>query len=152
MKKIIYLIFAFSFALILAVPKLVSAMPPPPASHIWMFTPFPTVVLSASLTSISSGGSSTLTWTSTNADSCTAVSPSGWTTKTGINDNQVVSPTLTTIYTMTCTGPGGTSTPATATVTVGSAPIGATPSGIRVIVSWDEKGTQKSLELNTFVQ
>jgi len=76
--------------------------------------PQPTVSISANPTSIQSGGSSTLTWTSTNATACTidqgigAVNPSGTTT---------VSPSQTTTYTITATGTGGT-TFASVTVTV----------------------------------
>jgi YD repeat-containing protein len=76
--------------------------------------PAPAVSISANPTSIQSGGSSTLTWISTNADSCTidqgigTVNPTGTTT---------VSPTATTTYTITATGTGGT-TFASVTVTV----------------------------------
>jgi YD repeat-containing protein len=76
--------------------------------------PVPTVSISASPASIQSGGSATLTWSSTNADSCSidqgigTVSPSGSTT---------VAPTATTTYMITATGAGSTVT-ANVTVTV----------------------------------
>lgn len=76
--------------------------------------PVPTVSLSANPTSIQSGGSSTLTWVSTDATSCTldqgigTVAPNGSTT---------ISPAATTTYTITATGAGGTVT-ANTTVTV----------------------------------
>ncbi len=76
----------------------------------------PSVSLSASPTTITSGQSSTLTWTSTNATSCTA--SGGWSgSKLTTGGSENVSPTSNTTYTLTCTGPGGT-TPASATVTV----------------------------------
>jgi hypothetical protein len=94
----------------------------------------PTVQISANPETIAAGGSSTLTWTSTNASSCTivpgigAVSPSGSIT---------VSPTATTTYTITANGPGGTAT-SSAIVTVTSAPppaptvsISANPASIQ---------------------
>jgi YD repeat-containing protein len=76
--------------------------------------PAPTVSISANPTSIQSGGSATLSWTSTNATACTidqgigTVNPTGTTT---------VSPTTTTTYTITAMGTGGT-TFASVTVTI----------------------------------
>jgi len=67
----------------------------------------PTVNISADPESIMVGESATLTWSSTNADSCIiepdigTVDPNGLTT---------VSPTETTTYTITATGPAGTET------------------------------------------
>ncbi|WLE95637.1 MAG: RHS repeat-associated core domain-containing protein [Candidatus Electrothrix communis] len=88
----------------------------------------PTVSLTAEPVSIIAGNSSTLSWTSANADtvSITAdigpgvgtVPPSG---------SQIVSPTETITYEITATGPGGTAT-ATATVEV-------LPAGPSVIIS-----------------
>jgi hypothetical protein len=74
-----------------------------------------TVSLSASPTKISSGQSSTLTWSSANATSCTG----GGFTASGTSGSAVVSPTVTTSYSVTCTGDGGSAT-ALATVTMGS--------------------------------
>jgi hypothetical protein len=65
---------------------------------------------------IASGGSATLTWSSTNATSCTA--SGGWTGTEAISGTLAVSPTTTTVYTLTCTGPNGTTAPTSATVTV----------------------------------
>ena len=67
--------------------------------------PLPTVSIAADPETIEIGSASTLTWSSTNADSVTidqgigSVDPSGTAT---------VSPTETTTYTITTTGPGGT--------------------------------------------
>ncbi|MBI2558897.1 right-handed parallel beta-helix repeat-containing protein, partial [Candidatus Woesearchaeota archaeon] len=68
-------------------------------------TPTPTVSITASPSSISTGASSTLTWSSTNADSCTA--SGGWTGTKATYGTQSVNPTSTTTYTLTCTGTGG---------------------------------------------
>jgi hypothetical protein len=65
----------------------------------------PTVSLSANPTSVSSGGSSTLTWSSANATSCTA--SGGWTgTKATAGSLAVTNITQATTYTLTCTGNG----------------------------------------------
>jgi hypothetical protein len=79
--------------------------------------PPPTVTLTASPPNISPGGSSTLSWSSTNATSCSAVSPTGWTTSTTTSGTKLVNPSGTTAYTLSCTGAGGTTT-ASATVTI----------------------------------
>ena len=79
--------------------------------------PVPTATLTANPTSITSGQSSTLTWSSTNATSCTGTNF----TASGTSGSTSVSPTVTTTYSVTCTGAGGTSPAASATVTVSSA-------------------------------
>jgi uncharacterized repeat protein (TIGR02543 family) len=76
----------------------------------------PTATLSASPTSISAGQSSTLSWSSINATSCTG---SGF-TASGTSGSVSVTPSVTATYSLTCTGTGGTSAPASATVTVGT--------------------------------
>jgi hypothetical protein len=79
---------------------------PPPAT---------TASLSANPTKISSGQSSTLTWSSTHASSCTG----GGFTASGISGSAVVHPSVTTSYSVTCSGAGGSAT-AMATVTMSS--------------------------------
>lgn len=76
----------------------------------------PTVSLSASPSTIA-GGSATLTWSSSNATSCTA--SNGWSGMLASSGTQLVTPTVTTVYTLTCTGNGGSAT-ANTTVTVTS--------------------------------
>jgi len=95
----------------------------------------PTAVISASPASITSGQSSTLTWSSTDATSCTA--SGGWTGLKAISGTQSVSPTVTTTYTMACSGTGGTSTAKSATVTVTAGGVG--PAGYTFAVN--EGGT-----------
>jgi hypothetical protein len=79
---------------------------PPPAA---------TALLSAGPVSITAGQSSTLSWSSTNASSCEG----GGFSASGTSGSVVVSPTVTTSYSVTCTGDGGSATALT-TVTVGS--------------------------------
>ena len=74
----------------------------------------PTVTISADPDSILLGESATLSWSSTNADSCTIEPGIGVVATSG---SMTVSPTATTTYTITATGSGGTAT-AQATVTV----------------------------------
>ena len=78
----------------------------------------PTVTLSASPSSIQSGGSSTLSWTSTNATSLSIAPGVGTVVAEG---NTAVTPSDSTTYTITATGPGGSAN-ATARVTVNAPP------------------------------
>ena len=66
----------------------------------------PPVSFSANPASIPPWASSTLSWSSTNATSCTGAgfSPSG------VSGSLSVSPTATTVYSITCTGSGGSTT------------------------------------------
>jgi hypothetical protein len=77
--------------------------------------PPPTASLSASPTSVSAGGTTKLTWSSTNASSC-AASGGGWSGNLGPSGSQQ-SPAISTatLFTITCTGDGG---PASASVQV----------------------------------
>ncbi|MDO8600019.1 MAG: hypothetical protein Q7R73_00150 [bacterium] len=96
----------------------------------------PTVTLSASPTSISSGGSSTLSWTVSNASSCTA--SGGWTgaknAVAGTHTQSTGPLTATTGFTITCTNATGSAqAQASATVTVLGAPtvtLSANPTSI----------------------
>jgi len=81
---------------------------PPPAPT--------TATLSASPQSIKAGQSSTLSWTSTNASSCKGA---GF-TASAVKGSAVVLPTVTTAYSVSCTGNDGETATAMATVTVGS--------------------------------
>jgi hypothetical protein len=78
---------------------MVAAPPPPP--------PAPTVDLNASPAGVSSGGSATLTWSSTNATSCTATGAwSGSKATSGSGSTGALRQNAS--YTLTCTGAGGT--------------------------------------------
>lgn len=79
--------------------------------------PVATATLIANPTSIISGGSSLLTWNSTNTSIC---SGSGFSTGGIVSGSVSVSPLSTTTYTVTCTGSG--TAVAQATVTVSGSP------------------------------
>jgi hypothetical protein len=89
-------------------------------------TPAPTVTLSANPSSVASGGTSTLTWSSTNATSCTA--SNGWSGTKAVSGTQSTGTlTASKTYSLMCTGTGGSAS-ANATVTVaGTPPANATP-------------------------
>ena len=101
----------------------------------------------ASPASISSGGASTLSWTTTGATSV-AITPGTYVSGT-VNGSLSVSPTGTTTYTLTATNSAG-SVMATATVTVAGAPLPsitsftASPASISVsgssTLSWATSG------------
>lgn len=79
--------------------------------------PPPTVNLSANPTTVTAGQSSTLTWSTTNATSCTASGDWSGTKGTSGSESDVIN--TTNHYTLTCTGPGGSGSAST-TVTVGA--------------------------------
>ncbi|MFA5888724.1 MAG: metallophosphoesterase [Candidatus Paceibacterota bacterium] len=90
--------------------------PPPPAPIV------PTVNLSVSPSSIVPGSSSIITWSSNNATSCT--SSGAWTGTRAISGSQTVSPTVTSTYTISCSGTGGTKSQSVQlTVSTGTPPI-----------------------------
>jgi hypothetical protein len=68
-------------------------------------TPEPTLTFTANPTAITSGGTSDLSWSSTNATSCTA--SDGWSGAKATSGTQAVTPSATTTYTLTCEGAGG---------------------------------------------
>lgn len=82
--------------------------------------PLPTDVnLTAQPATITTGSSATLTWTTTEAESCTA--SGGWSgSKSATGGSETVTPTTTTSYTLRCVGT--TEDTATATVTVSAPP------------------------------
>ena len=108
----------------------VKAAPPPPSPP---STPAPTVSLTASPTSITSGASSTLTWSSTNASSCT--SSGGWSGARGTSGSLKLSPTSTTTYTLDCSNSTG-SAKASSTITVNAAAPPPAPTPPATGTSW----------------
>src|SRR6202158_3736672 len=83
----------------------------------------PSLTFSASPSSIGAGQSVTLSWQTTNSTSVTITAAAGSTMRALTTSSQATgtvkdSPTQTTIYTAVATGPGGTSSPQTANVTV----------------------------------
>ncbi|MDP2676139.1 MAG: hypothetical protein Q8O83_00420 [bacterium] len=67
----------------------------------------PTVAISANPNQVAQGNPSVLTWTSANADTCTASGASDWNGSRNIFGNQVVSLFNTTTYTITCSNSTG---------------------------------------------
>ena len=100
----------------------------------------PSVTLTANPSSISEGGTSSLTWTAVNATACQA--SGGWSGTQPASGN-LGSGTLTTTtsYTLTCTGAGGTNGTATATVNV----ITASQKIKHVVVIFQENRTPDNL-------
>ncbi len=96
--------------------------------------PVATVTISGNPTSVASGGSSTLTWSSINSASCTA--SGAWSGTKAVSGSQVISAiTATSTYTLTCSGPSSLSASGSVTVTVGALPLptvtlGASPTSI----------------------
>ena len=85
----------------------------------------PTVLLDASPTSIIVGGVSNLTWSSTNASSCSA--SDGWSGAKVTSGTAAVGPlSATTTFTLSCTGPGG-QVATSVTVTVAGTTVTVTP-------------------------
>jgi peptidoglycan-associated lipoprotein len=89
-----------------------AAPPPPPPPP-----PQPTAQLSVNPSTINTGQSATLTWSSENATSVT-IDPIG---KVDLSGQRTVNPTDSTTYHMTATGPGGTAEQ-TARITVNQPP------------------------------
>lgn len=116
----------------------------------------PTASLTANPVAIIAGQSSTLTWSSTNATSCTGTN---FSTAGATSGTLSVTPAVTTTYSVQCTGPGGDSpvTPATVNVTPvlsgtcavspaqisagGTATWTATPSGGNGVYTYSWSGT-----------
>jgi hypothetical protein len=80
-------------------------------------TPPPSITFTANPDTVPPGGSSTLSWTASDATSCTA--SGGWSGGRPTSGSEAVSPAVTVSYALTCTGTGG-STIRTVTVTVAS--------------------------------
>ena len=90
--------------------------------------PAPTLTLSASLLTVASGGSTTLSWSSSNADNCTA--SGDWSGDKGASGSETVSAlNIDSNFALDCSGEGGTVSD-TVVVIVDQAPIGT------ALLSW----------------
>ncbi|MCB1686425.1 MAG: hypothetical protein R3E82_01290 [Pseudomonadales bacterium] len=68
--------------------------------------PAPQITFTSADSTVSSGGTTQLSWTSTNTTSCTA--SGGWSGSRSLSGNQMVGPlSATTTYSLSCSGPGG---------------------------------------------
>ena len=97
----------------------------------------PTVTLTSSLTSVTVGASTTLSWNSTQATTCTASGDwIGTKSTSGSMSTGILTTSGTKTYTLTCTGIGGSATQVASVVVnaVVPVPVGTTPfaSGTRV--------------------
>lgn len=114
---------------VLATPAASSGSQPESAgTYAMSVDPAPVVTLSASSTSVTSGGTVTLTWTAQNATSCTAsASPdnSAWSGSESASGGSATTSAITasTTFSLSCTGGGGTVS-ASAMVDVSAAPSG----------------------------
>lgn len=107
--------------------------------------PLPVVTLTASPSTIDPGDSSTLTWTVSEATSCTA--SGGWAGAKAVGGgSEIVSPSVTTTYNLSCTGAGGTTEATPVTVT---SPSGFISAGTCTIVpSGTTEGTGCDVTVN----
>lgn len=105
----------------------------------------PTLTFSGSPTTISPGGASTLTWTVTNADSCWASGGwTGWKAFSGTN-NQQVTPSVTTTYSLECFNGGVSSGVKNVVITVASNQCtGLIPSGASAYDAEESSGLNMS--------
>jgi len=96
--------------------------------------PAPTVTISANPITITAGQSTTLTWSSTNATTCTASGATGnvWSGAVATAGSQTVTPVnnpgllpYSIGYTITCNGTGGTSNPSSVSVQVNAPAVPA---------------------------
>lgn len=100
----------------------------------------PSATLSVYPLAIAPGGSSTLTWSSSNAASCAA--SGGWSSALGTSGTQstgAVSATAT--YSLTCSGPGGSSAPVSATLTVSSVTMSLSPTAAAITLTRTQQFT-----------
>jgi hypothetical protein len=104
-------------------------------------TPAPTVDLNANPTSVAAGGGTSLSWTTSNASSCTA--SNGWSGSKAVSGSEnIAAVNQQTTYTLTCTGAGGTQADSV-TVAVAPAPVvtltsssNSVASGSNVTLNW----------------
>lgn len=107
--------------------------------------PVPTANISASATTIDEGQSTTISWNSTDVTSCTA--SGGWSGTKATSGSQSVSPAVSTTYSITCIGDGGSANDSV-NISVNAAPepvptvnISASPSSIdqgqSAMISWN---------------
>jgi hypothetical protein len=100
----------------------------------------PTATLSVYPSVIAPGGSSTLTWSSTNATACTA--SGGWSGALGTSGTKPTGTVdTTTSYSLACSGPAGNSVPVSATLTVSSATMSLSPTAAAITLTRTQQFT-----------
>jgi hypothetical protein len=93
----------------------------------------PTVTLTSSATSVTVGAAVTLTWSSTNATSCTASGGTGWVGSEATSGTLAVAVSASETLGLTCTGPGGS---ASQSVSVKATPAASSSSGGGGALDW----------------
>ncbi|MEK7602223.1 MAG: peptidoglycan-binding protein [Patescibacteria group bacterium] len=102
----------------------------------------PTLIFSASATSVFSGGNVTLTWSTTNATSCTGTGQGIVGTQPTSKSVSVSNITSNQTYSLTCTGAGGSITKSITVVVTGPAPLtGVVSEGDSISVFWSGNHT-----------
>ena len=100
----------------------------------------PTVSLSAYPTVVAPGGTSVLTWSSTNAAACTA--SGNWSGSLGTSGQLNTDPLMANAaYSLSCSGPGGSSPVATASVTVSNTVMSLSPANAAITLSRTQQFT-----------
>jgi hypothetical protein len=100
----------------------------------------PVATLADYPTVVPGGGTSTLTWSSTNATSCTATG--GWSGTLAASGTQSTGAlAATTSYYLSCTGAGGTSNVGMATVTIANGTVSVSPRVAAITVSQTQQFT-----------
>jgi hypothetical protein len=96
--------------------------------------PAPIVNISANPTSVLSGGTSTLSWTSTNASSCSA--SGGWSGAKALSGSESTGKLLANnTFALACTGAGGSASQSvTVPITASTSPTTAPPSGSSILL------------------
>lgn len=125
----------------------------PLSTYLGAVTPPPTVSLSATPSSIAYNGSATLSWSSTNASTCT--SSGAWSGARPVSGSLVVQNlTANATYSLSCSGTGGASPLSTVTVTVAPPPaptvtFNADPSsvalGFPTTLTWTSVGANSCI-------
>lgn len=112
-------------------------------------TPAATLTLSASQTSVDAGDSVSLSWQTTDADSCTA--SGGWSGSRATSGSETVGPlTQTTTYSLSCSGAGGGALDNVTVQVAGSGPVSVSLSSDQDVVfedgqvelTWQSNGAQ----------
>jgi len=101
-------------------------------------TGLPSVTITANPETIQVGESSTLTWSSANADTCVIEPDIG---SVAVNGSMPVSPLETTTYTITATGPEGSATDGTTVIVTTDPPVSVTISADPDSISVGEAST-----------
>jgi hypothetical protein len=120
-----------------------------PSAPVLVTTPVlvpPTISFGAAPASVAAGQPVTLTWSSSNAVSCAA--SDGWSGIRPTSGTQVVSPTATTTYILSCTGVGGVASQSALVTVTTPAPtvaLSASPASIAAgessMLTWSSTGT-----------